>query len=95
MSQTFADFLLTAHVRDDMVDDRAHLLDAIRNTLFQYGGEQDDPTIYDVDLNLEVAIEDIQRGRTDPIVVENLIAILKRLHRVRDLIEDASLYNGK
>ena len=78
-----------------MVDDRAHLLDEIRHTLFQYGSERDDPTIYDVDLNLEVAIEDILKGRTDPIVVENLIAILKRLTRVRELIEDASLFNGK
>lgn len=76
-----------------MVDDRSNLLEEIRNTLFQYGA--DSLAVYDVDLNLEVAIEDIQHGRTDPVVVDNLIAILKRLHRVRDLIEDASLYNGR
>jgi hypothetical protein len=78
-----------------MRDDRAQLLDAIRHTLFEYAAEGDRVVAYDVDDNLEVAIEDIRSGRTDAIVVENLTAILKRLRRMRQLVEDASLFNGK
>lgn len=96
MTKIFSSFPHSpARMRADFVDKGAALLDEIKNTLFEYRSSRDQLTLYDVDDNLEVAIEDIIKGRTDQIVVDNLIAILKRLRHVRDLLEEHALFNGK